>query len=213
MTNLNILEGFRTKEEIMNYFKEKGIKVTDKQLNSLKEKYEDTKTKDNALDLQQLDKVVGGIYYLEVGDQEFLHKDKPKFLDTTTAILLIPHVVVSFIEETIYIDFRREEVNQETDKKNLEENVNFLPISYGDRVEYMPINPELIIEMAGVQKVEEIKQPLINSIIKDMDVKEILAKCPIDTNYTEYDIAQRENLLKLITFATHSVSAIPAPAA
>lgn len=57
---LNLLETFRTKEELINYFEENGESITEEEIEALKKSYEQTETNSNTLAMQQLDEVAGG---------------------------------------------------------------------------------------------------------------------------------------------------------
>lgn len=60
MLNLNILERLRTKEELVNYFEEKGQNITEEEVESLRQSYEQVQENSNTLTMQQLDDVAGG---------------------------------------------------------------------------------------------------------------------------------------------------------
>ena len=60
MTNLNILEELRTKEEVLNYFKQLGKNITEEELEALKQSYSKVQENDDVLTMQQLDDVAGG---------------------------------------------------------------------------------------------------------------------------------------------------------
>ena len=60
MTNLNILETFRTKEELLNYFDEIGQNITEEEIEQLKQSYTKAEENGSALRLQQLDQIAGG---------------------------------------------------------------------------------------------------------------------------------------------------------
>lgn len=77
------IEELRTKEEVINYFLNKGINITDEQLEDLKKKYNNkTQKNQKQLSLQQLDNIAGGwpgFYYrgehtcMELGFQRINH--------------------------------------------------------------------------------------------------------------------------------------------
>ena len=69
MFNLKFLENLRSKEEIINYFKQKGKEVTNEEIDLLKKRYNQVEENISALTLKQLDYVAGG-----VGCFEFLRK-------------------------------------------------------------------------------------------------------------------------------------------
>lgn len=59
-----MLEEFRTSEEILNYFKSKGLNITKEEVNNLKKQYERNNLKvENKLNMKQLNDVAGGIRY------------------------------------------------------------------------------------------------------------------------------------------------------
>ncbi len=64
MPNLNTLETFRTKDELVNYFKEMGRSITEEQIEALKKNYEQVEKSNNTLSLKQLDAVAGGAEFL-----------------------------------------------------------------------------------------------------------------------------------------------------
>lgn len=64
MIDLQLLKEFRTKEELINYFEKKGIKISEIEICALKEIYRQTKVNNSNLTLKQLDDVVGGVLFL-----------------------------------------------------------------------------------------------------------------------------------------------------
>ena len=60
MLNSKVLENLRSKEEIIDYFKQKGKEVTNEEIDSLKESYNQIKENISTLTLKQLDYVAGG---------------------------------------------------------------------------------------------------------------------------------------------------------
>lgn len=62
MKNLNILETFRTKKELVNYFKKIGQDITEEEIEALKQSYAKAEANGNTLTLQQLNDVAGGLY-------------------------------------------------------------------------------------------------------------------------------------------------------
>ena len=60
MINIRALEKLRTKEEVINYFKQQGINITEDEIYELKQKYNKAQEIDSNLTMQQLDQVVGG---------------------------------------------------------------------------------------------------------------------------------------------------------
>lgn len=62
MLDLKILEELRTKEELIEYFKQLGKEITEEEIIALKQSYEQADENRDELSLQQLDDVVGGIY-------------------------------------------------------------------------------------------------------------------------------------------------------
>lgn len=61
MVNLKTLEKLRTKEELINYFKQLGKEITEEELYALKQSYEQAQESNGALTLEQLDDVAGGL--------------------------------------------------------------------------------------------------------------------------------------------------------
>ena len=51
------LEELRTKEELINYFKQQGINITEDEIVALKQKYNKAQEIDSNLTMQQLDQV------------------------------------------------------------------------------------------------------------------------------------------------------------
>lgn len=64
------MEELRTKEEIINYFKQQGTNITEEEIENLKQNYDQTQKSNNALTMQQLDKVAGGMFVLVKRDSE-----------------------------------------------------------------------------------------------------------------------------------------------
>lgn len=60
MVSLKAMEELRTKEEVINYFKQQGTNITEEEIENLKQNYDQTQKNNNALTMQQLDKVAGG---------------------------------------------------------------------------------------------------------------------------------------------------------
>lgn len=60
MVNWNILKELRTKEEVLNYFKQLGKNITEEELETLKLSYNKAQESDDVLTMQQLDDVAGG---------------------------------------------------------------------------------------------------------------------------------------------------------
>ena len=60
MTNFNTLEELRTKEELVNYFTQRGQSITEEEIEALKKSYEQAEENDGALTMQQLEEVAGG---------------------------------------------------------------------------------------------------------------------------------------------------------
>lgn len=59
--NLNMLESLRTKDEVKDYFRLQGLKITEEEIENLRKKYSSEKLNTNALTLNQLSKVAGGV--------------------------------------------------------------------------------------------------------------------------------------------------------
>lgn len=62
--NFDELEKFRTKEELVKYFEEKGKNITEEEIEALKRRYEETEKKTGVLSLGQLDEIAGGSRHL-----------------------------------------------------------------------------------------------------------------------------------------------------
>lgn len=60
MINLKTLEELRSKEEVLDYFKQLGKEITEEEIDTLKQSYEKVQESNGALTLDQLDDVVGG---------------------------------------------------------------------------------------------------------------------------------------------------------
>lgn len=73
---LKILESFRTKEEIIEYFKQNGINITEEQIIKLKQNYENICEDKNKLTLEQLDNVAGGLKFIACETHESFTKTK-----------------------------------------------------------------------------------------------------------------------------------------
>lgn len=61
MISLNVLSTLRTKEELIQYFKEMGKNITEEEIEELKKKYEQIEKNNGVLSLQQLSNVAGGV--------------------------------------------------------------------------------------------------------------------------------------------------------
>lgn len=61
LKNLNLLESLRTKEELINYFEEKGQSITEEEIEELRKSYENAEKSNGTLTLEQLDNVAGGV--------------------------------------------------------------------------------------------------------------------------------------------------------
>lgn len=61
MINFNLLEELRTKEEIIKYFEMLGKNITEEELDTLKQSYDQTEKVGNTLTIKQLDKIAGGL--------------------------------------------------------------------------------------------------------------------------------------------------------
>lgn len=76
------LEELRTKEELINYFKQQGINITEDEIVALKQEYNKVQEIDSNLTMQQLDQVVGG-FLLSCGCIKLAYEK------TNTALLII----------------------------------------------------------------------------------------------------------------------------
>lgn len=63
MINLKILNELRDKEELTKYFNKNNIKISDTEIERLKNGYQNIENQNNLLSSQQLDKVIGGVIY------------------------------------------------------------------------------------------------------------------------------------------------------
>ena len=63
---MKALEELRTKEELINYFKQLGKEITEEELNALKQNYDKAQENNGALTMQQLDDVAGGRAILHI---------------------------------------------------------------------------------------------------------------------------------------------------
>lgn len=66
LINSKDLEQLRDRKEIINYFKQKGIKINEQELESLKNNYQQEQNDFNTLSLEQLKNIVGGFFYVKV---------------------------------------------------------------------------------------------------------------------------------------------------
>ena len=69
--DLKFLGEFRTKEELINYFKSLGKKITEEEIDALKQSYNKVQENNDNLTLQQLDEVAGGNVIVVVGESQF----------------------------------------------------------------------------------------------------------------------------------------------
>lgn len=62
MIDSKTLVNLRTRKELINYFKNKGINITEEEIETLKQNYQKTDKNNCILNIKQLDKVAGGTY-------------------------------------------------------------------------------------------------------------------------------------------------------
>lgn len=204
------LEELRTKEELIKYFKTLGKKITEKELNALKQSYEQFNANNVVLSLEQLDRVAGGLHICVLYDPREkkyfpyvcqAHEGKPIMPGVYESYLfpIIHYGILEHNHMSLIYDYSFERLKHDIYR----DDGDYLPINFGSKVFYFCISPDKIrlqlkSTFTNPEELELHFNSYISRLSKYIYAEKFLEKYSDISNFTFYDLLQRNNLKKIV---------------